>query len=592
MAFGLFRKRPAESTAPTLDLPGGATTSTTQIPASEEAVANAEGESAKAILELLELELGAMIGQLERAAGSVAGGAEATATTLSTIRQRTDALTGRTSAAQSTASTFSHAAEKFTESAQGIGQQVRDAGRLADEAGAAASEARANVDRLRESSAAIGNVVNLIAQIARQTTLLALNSTIEAARAGAAGKGFAVVAVEVKALAVQTQNATEEITRKIEALQRDAAGSADAVHRISQAIEAIRPVFETVNGSVAEQSATTGEMSENAASASSFIASVGDSAAEIDSATKQAEAHGESVARAGQAVTVFARKLKSRCAVLLRQNERGAAQKRERLPCSLKIELKTTRGAVTAPVYEISLDGILISGPEAEKLAQGQSLEATLQDIGDCRIRVGEKTKGGTQAQFERPAAAVIEKIEDKLWALQDANTEAVARAMEAGRALTRIFEDAVASGAISMEDLFDTNYVEIAGSNPVQHRTKFLDWADRALPPLQEAFLAKDKTMAFAAMIDRNGYLPVHNKIYSHPQRPGDVAWNTANSRNRRIFNDAAGLAAGRNTRAYLIQTYARDMGNGNTVMMREIDVPIRVKGRHWGGFRTAYRL
>ena len=50
--------------------------------------------------------------------------------------------------------------------------------------------------------------------------------------------------------------------------------------------------------------------------------------------------------------------------------------------------------------------------------------------------------------------------------------------------------------------------------------------------------------------------------------------------------------LAAGRNQRAYLIQSYARDMGNGNMVMMREIDVPIRVKGRHWGGFRTAYRL
>ena len=62
--------------------------------------------------------------------------------------------------------------------------------------------------------------------------------------------------------------------------------------------------------------------------------------------------------------------------------------------------------------------------------------------------------------------------------------------------------------------------------------------------------------------------------------------------SRNRRIFNDPAGLAAGQNQRAYLVQSYARDMGNGNTVMMREIDVPIRVKGRHWGGFRTAYRL
>ena len=163
---------------------------------------------------------------------------------------------------------------------------------------------------------------------------------------------------------------------------------------------------------------------------------------------------------------------------------------------------------------------------------------------------------------------------------------------MEAGSALTRIFEQAVARGEVSLDDLFDTAYAEIAGTNPVQYRTKYLDWADRALPPFQEAFLAKEPHMVFCAMVDRNGFLPVHNKIYSHPQRPGDVVWNTANSRNRRIFNDQAGLAAARNVRSYLVQSYARDMGNGNTVMMREIDVPIRVQGRHWGGFRTAYRL
>src|SRR6266567_1290515 len=349
MAFRLFRKRQLEPAVPAVE----------PLPVGPTIVADAsDSDSAKEILELLELELGAMIRQLERAANSVAGDAEATAATLSTIRQRTNALTGRTNAAQGTATTFSQAADEFTHSAQGIGSQVRDASKLADEAGAAAHEASLNMDRLRESSAAIGNVVNLIAQIARQTTLLALNSTIEAARAGAAGRGFAVVATEVKALAVQTQGATEEISKKIDALQRDAAGSADAVHRISQAIEAIRPVFDTVNGAVAEQNATTSEVSGNAASASQFIISVGESAAEIDAATKAAETHGENVASAGRAVTTFAQKLKSRCAVLLKQSEHDDRRKTERLPCHLKFE--TPRGVL--PVYEIAMDGVLIGG--------------------------------------------------------------------------------------------------------------------------------------------------------------------------------------------------------------------------------------
>src|ERR1700722_19397562 len=334
MAFGLFRRRLPKPAASAIE-PAAA------VPPSAASAAPAS-DSAGEILELLELELGAMIRQLERAANSVAGGAEATAATLSTIRQRTDALTGRTSAAQNTATSFSQAADKFTLSAQGIGSQVRDAGKLTDQASAAAREASLNVDRLRESSAAIGNVVNLIAQIAKQTTLLALNSTIEAARAGAAGRGFAVVASEVKALAVQTQSATEEITKKIDALQRDAAGSVDAVHRISQAIEAIRPVFENVNGAVTQQNQTTGEMSENVATTSNFIVTVGDSAVEIDSAAREAEAYAERVANAGNAVTMFAQKLKNRCAVLLGRDDMGLERrKRERLPCNLKIDIQT-----------------------------------------------------------------------------------------------------------------------------------------------------------------------------------------------------------------------------------------------------------
>ena len=143
MAIGVFRKKPAPAVAvaPAL-IPDVAP------------VAAAAGDG-REILELLELELGALIRQLERAANSVAGGAQSTAATLSTIRERTEALTARTSSAHETATTFSKVADKFTASAQGIGAQVRSAGHLADQASEAALEASQNVDRLRESSAAI-----------------------------------------------------------------------------------------------------------------------------------------------------------------------------------------------------------------------------------------------------------------------------------------------------------------------------------------------------------------------------------------------------------------------------------------------------
>ncbi|MBR1220835.1 methyl-accepting chemotaxis protein [Bradyrhizobium sp. U87765 SZCCT0131] len=413
MVFALFRKAAAE--APPMK---AAVESDQGAPPQDAAAPPAEDNPAAQILELLDVELQAMIRQLERAAASVAGGARSTAETLADIRRRTEALTGRAGEARSTAATFSEAADKFTESAGGIGAQVRDAGQLADDAAAAAREASLNVDRLRDSSAAIGNVVNLIATIAKQTTLLALNSTIEAARAGEAGRGFAVVASEVKALAVQTQSATEEIRQKIDALQQDAATSIAAVHRISDAIAAIRPVFSHVNGAVAEQSATTGEMARNAAATTSFIAAVGDSAGDIDSATREAEAHGGAVAQAGQSVTTLVDKLKARCAVLLQRSDMTRVRSEERLPCHLPVTLRTTSGEIGGSIYEVSRQRILVEGPGLAARPVGETLTTVSGALGDCRLRIAEHTDLGTVMTFVNPGAAQLETIEDLLFAI------------------------------------------------------------------------------------------------------------------------------------------------------------------------------
>lgn len=157
---------------------------------------------------------------------------------------------------------------------------------------------------------------------------------------------------------------------------------------------------------------------------------------------------------------------------------------------------------------------------------------------------------------------------------------------------ITERIETALQTGEMTEADLFDEAYVTIPGSDPTQHRTRFTEFTDRALPDLQEPVLGQDPRIVFCAAVDRNGYLPTHSRKFSQPQRPGDPVWNAANARNRRIFNDRVGLAAGRNRRPFLLQAYRRDMGGGQFALMKDVSAPIIVRGRHWGGLRLAYRV
>ena len=104
-------------------------------------------------------------------------------------------------------------------------------------------------------------------------------------------------------------------------------------------------------------------------------------------------------------------------------------------------------------------------------------------------------------------------------------------------------------------------------------------------MPAIQEPLLVSDNSMVFCLVIDRNGYIPVHNRKYSLPQRPNDLVWNTANCRNKRIFDDRAGITAARSSRPFTVQVYARDMGGGtNPPMTLEAHAPIRLFGTPLG--------
>ena len=158
--------------------------------------------------------------------------------------------------------------EEMTASIREIAKNASEAAKVASSAVSVAETTNASVAKLGVSSAEIGNVIKVITSIAQQTNLLALNATIEAARAGEAGKGFAVVANEVKELAKETAKATEDISRKIEAIQSDTQVAVEAIGQIGAIIGQINDAQNTIASAVEEQTATTNEMARNVDEAS------------------------------------------------------------------------------------------------------------------------------------------------------------------------------------------------------------------------------------------------------------------------------------------------------------------------------------
>ena len=233
---------------------------------------------------------------LSNVAGSMAAAAEETSVQAQVVSAAAEQVSRNVQ-------TVATGAEEMGASIAEIGQSAAMGAQVSTEAVRLAETTTVTMQQLGESSAQIGSVVKVITSIAEQTNLLALNATIEAARAGEAGKGFAVVANEVKELAQETARATDDISRRVEAIQGDTAGAAAAITQVAEVIARVNDYQATIASAVEEQSATTSEMSRNVSEAATGS---GEIAANITAVAQAAAATTEGVTESQRAAAELA----------------------------------------------------------------------------------------------------------------------------------------------------------------------------------------------------------------------------------------------------------------------------------------------
>ena len=214
---------------------------------------------------------------------------------------------------------------------------------------------------------------------------------------------------------------------------------------------------------------------------------------------------------------------------------------------------------------------------ELGNLAKGVDLSSTELKLADERVA---KLLDLSEQLIETIATSGVETSDAPL----------IRVVIDTAKQISEAFERAIERGDIRLDQLMDEKYREIPGTDPKQYLTDYVAFTDRILPAIQDPIQKIDPRIAFCVAWAKGGYLPTHNPNYRLPQGP-DPVWNNANCRNRRLFNDRAVKKIAANTKPFLLQTYRRDMGGGNFVLMKDLSSPIRVGGRHWGAFRMGFR-
>jgi methyl-accepting chemotaxis protein len=269
--------------------------------------------------------------------------------------------------------------------------------------------------------------------------------------------------------------------------------------------------------------------------------------------------------------------------------EAEADERRSSDRVAAKISGRLARGDRNFLIETVDLSegGALLLAKGARGLVKGDPVKLDLSGIGEIKGEVVARSREGLHLRFLEDQISPRDRLLHAIERIGHLEGKFIDAAQSIAAEIGAAFESAVAKGDITYDDLFDTNYRPIAGTKPEQYLTNYAALAEQVLPPIQEPALRLDESVVFCTAIDQNGYLPADNcKFLRRPTVGATVA-----SRHRRIADDAVSLAAARNRRAFLLQSY-EDRMKGKPVHLKEVDSPITITGRHWGGLRLAFHL
>lgn len=256
----------------------------------EKTAAEAEAEKRRSMNELadtFEANVEGVVSAVSSAAPQMVGLAEGLTNSANRAGERSTAVAAASEEASTNVGTVAAASEEMSNSIAEVSERVGQAANMTNEAATSAEHSTEMVGKLSTSAQTIGDVIAMISDIAEQTNLLALNATIEAARAGEAGKGFAVVASEVKGLASQTAKATEQISSQITGMQGDTEAVVGAIGKIGSMINELNSTSSSIAAAVEEQHSATQEIARNTQQAADGTKEVSENIVQVSSAVQE-----------------------------------------------------------------------------------------------------------------------------------------------------------------------------------------------------------------------------------------------------------------------------------------------------------------